>query len=106
MPSNSNTSRDNTPKARAATEATGAKSRPAAGDARAKGADSPASSVSGRSASSATVAADARRSGPPPNRRQSRAWLRAEARRRRNRYISFGATFVVVCVLAALLITH
>lgn len=106
MPSNSKTSRANAPKPRAATESTGSKSQPAEGETRAKGQDSPANSPRGRSASGAAVATAARRSGPPLNRRQSRAWLRAEARRRRNRWITTGVTVVVVGVLIGLLVTH
>lgn len=90
MPSNSKTSHDSS-----------AKPRPA------KDQDTPASSTRGRPAAGTSVAtATARRNGPPPNRRQSRAWLRAEARRRRNRWITTGVTVVVVGVLVGLLVTH
>jgi FKBP-type peptidyl-prolyl cis-trans isomerase FkpA len=105
MSSNSKTSRASSPKPRAATQSPGAKGRPAQGETRAKGQDSPAGSASGRSATGVAVAA-ARRGAPSPNRRQSRAWLRAEARRRRNRWIMSGVTVVVVGVLVALLVTH
>ncbi|HLZ21253.1 MAG TPA: FKBP-type peptidyl-prolyl cis-trans isomerase [Ktedonobacterales bacterium] len=99
MPSNSNS------KPRTATASTSPKNQLAEGETRAKGQDSPADSVRGRSAAGAPVAA-ARRSSPPPNRRQSRAWLRAEARRRRNRWIATGFSVVVVGALVGLLVTH
>lgn len=113
MPSNNKTSRASGSKPRATAASSSPKSQPAEGAARAKGQDSPASSVrerTGNGASvataTATVTTTARRSGPPPNRRQSRAWLRAEARRRRNRWITSFFTVVVVGAIVVLLITH
>ena len=89
MPSNSKTSHDSSAKPPRT----------------AKDQDTPASPPRGRTGTGASVAT-ARRAGPPPNRRQSRAWLRAEARRRRNRWITTGITVIVVGVLVGLLVTH
>lgn len=106
MPSNSKTSRAANTKPRATAKSAGLKSGPAREASRTKDQETPASSASERSARSASALAVARRSGPPPNRRQSRAWLRAEARRRRNRWIMASFTVVVVGALVGLLVTH
>lgn len=106
MPSNSKTSRAANTGTRATAKSAGLKSGPASDASRTKGQDIPASSTGERSARSASTVAVARRSGPPPNKRQSRAWLRAEARRRRNRWITTGVTVIVVGVLVGLLVTH
>lgn len=106
MPSNSKTSRASNAKPSATAQSARPKSRTAAGETRAKGQESPASASGERFTRSATATATARRGGSPPNKRQSRAWLRAEARRRRNRWLTTGSAVIVVGVLVGLLVTH